>query len=383
MRTLFALALSIALVVALTSYALWTGQRTPGHYLSDLRITLAVNDGVPADRGNLLGIQPELFPADYQNIKRLHRKLAAYLQQARDRGLINPRTIVVLPEHIGTWLFASGEKAQLYQATTIGDALDWLSASNPLKFAEAMLRARGEDRVADAHLRMKAETMAHDYQTLFGGLAREFGVTLVAGSIVLPSPKLDNGQLRVGNGVLRNVSLTFGPTGVPLGPPQRQRFPAWSQRDYLRPAADAPLQVFDTPAGKLGILIGSDSWYPGNYLELDRMGVELIAIPAFVAGSGSWNAPWPADKVDGHGALPTTLAPLSEGEAWRNLTLAGQAPTRSARAGISVFMRGQFWDQGSSGHSFGSRNGHTVAETSPSASQRPADHGARLINLWL
>lgn len=51
-----------------------------------------------------------------------------------------------------------------------------------------MLTATGGDRRSDAHLRMKAEQMASDYQQLFGGLAKEFGVTLVAGSIVLPAP---------------------------------------------------------------------------------------------------------------------------------------------------------------------------------------------------
>ncbi|NAT37673.1 carbon-nitrogen hydrolase family protein, partial [Pseudomonas syringae pv. actinidifoliorum] len=110
MRKFFATCLVLLSVVSLVSYAIWTGQRPAGHYLSDLRIRLAINEGEPSERGNLLGIEPVLFPTDYQHPDRLHRKLAAYLQQARDYGLINPKTVVVLPEHIGTWLFASGEK---------------------------------------------------------------------------------------------------------------------------------------------------------------------------------------------------------------------------------------------------------------------------------
>jgi len=102
MRKLLAFTLVMALVAAVTAYLVWTQERPVAHYLSDLRISLAVNEGEPADRGNLLGIQPELFPADYQSLERLHLKLAAYLQKARDQGLINQKTIVVLPEHIGT-----------------------------------------------------------------------------------------------------------------------------------------------------------------------------------------------------------------------------------------------------------------------------------------
>lgn len=173
MRKLLGFTLIMALVAAVSAYLVWTQERPVGHYLSDLRINLAVDQGVPADRGNLLGIQPELFPADYQSLERLHLKLAAYLQNARDQGLINDKTIVVLPEHIGTWLMVSGEKNELYQATNLKEAMNWLSASNPLLFLRALISAKGDDRIDDAYLRMKAPAMARDYQVLFGGLAKD------------------------------------------------------------------------------------------------------------------------------------------------------------------------------------------------------------------
>jgi predicted amidohydrolase len=383
MRKLLGSLTAIVLVILLTSYGLWTSKRHVGHYLTDLRIQLVINDGEPGERGNLLGIQPELFPSDYSSVNRLHRKLAAYLEQARERGLINDKTVVVLPEHIGTWLFAVNEKSQFYQATTIDEAMNWLSFSNPLLFLDAMLHARGESWLDDAHLRMKARSMAQDYQSVFGGLAKEFGVTLVAGSIVLPNPQVHDEQLQVGTGALYNSSLVFGRDGLPMGQPQRQLFPSWYQRGYIRNAKDAPLNVIETPAGRLATLIGSDSWYPDNYTRLNEIGAELIAVPAFVAGNGSWTHPWRGDK---HNTLSAHLGlgaqPLTEGEAWRRLTL---APISSARAGISVFMRGQFWDQGSAGHSFASRGGQSVAEQSvspPPKGVKPG-HGAQLINLWL
>ncbi|HEX8543800.1 MAG TPA: nitrilase-related carbon-nitrogen hydrolase [Pseudomonas sp.] len=381
MRTFFAVFIAALLLIALTSYGVWTEQRPVGHYLSDLRIQLAVDDGQPGERGNLLGVQAELFPADYQSIDRLHRKLAAYLEQARDKGLINSKTIVVLPEHVGTWLFASGEKNQVYQATTIDEAMTWLSVSNPLKFMGAMLGATGENRLNDAHLRMKATSMAKDYQALFGGLAKEFGVTLVAGSIVLPEPHVVDGKLEVGSGPLFNSSLAFGSDGLPLGQPQRQLYPASYQRGYIQSAADAPLNVIDTPAGRLGILIGIDSWYPRNYSRLNDSGAELIAVPAFVVGNGGWLKPWRGEQsADLTPPVDMPAGSLSEGEAWQRLTLTSKLPGSSARAGVSVFMRGQFWDQGSAGHSFASRNGLKIVE--PSLDDKTG-HGARLINVWL
>jgi len=383
MRKVLGSLTATVLVILLVSYGLWTSKRHVGHYLADLRIQLVINDGQPGERGNLLGIQPELFPSDYSSVKRLHRKLAAYLEQAREHGLINDKTIVVLPEHVGTWLFAINEKSQFYQATTLEEALNWLAFSNPLLFVDAMFHARGRDRLQDAHLRMKANSMAQDYQDVFGGLAREFGVTLVAGSIVLPSPQVNDGQLQAGHGALYNSSLVFGRDGVPLGQPQRQLFPSGYQRGYIRPGKDAPLRVIDTPAGRLAVLIGSDSWYPDNYARLNDSGAELIAVPAFVAGSSSWSRPWHGEKHNPRAAhLDLGPKPLTEGEAWRRLAL---TPASTAKAGISVFMRGQFWDQGVAGHSFATRGGQSIAEQSITAAPKGArpGHGARLINLWL
>ena len=376
MRKLLGFTLIMALVAAVSAYLVWTQERPVGHYLSDLRINLAVDQGVPADRGNLLGIQPELFPADYQSLERLHLKLAAYLQNARDQGLINDKTIVVLPEHIGTWLMVSGEKNELYQATNLKEAMNWLSASNPLLFLRALISAKGDDRIDDAYLRMKAPAMARDYQVLFGGLAKEFGVTLVAGSIALPNPSVSQGQLQIGHGALYNTSVVFDRDGLPLGQPQRQLYPIFDERGFIEPGDENSVSVVDTPAGRLGILIGSDSWYPDNYRKLNEQGAQLIAVPAFVTGRDTWERPWRGFKsVSTPSEVSLKPEETSEGAAWRRLTLISQPPVSEATAGMSVFLRGQFWDLGSAGQSFLSRNGQVFADGDA--------RGARLLNIWL
>lgn len=376
MRKLLGFTLIMALVAAVSAYLVWTQERPVGHYLSDLRINLAVDQGVPADRGNLLGIQPELFPADYQSLERLHLKLAAYLQNARDQGLINDKTIVVLPEHIGTWLMVSGEKNELYQATNLKEAMNWLSASNPLLFLRALISAKGDDRMDDAYLRMKAPAMARDYQVLFGGLAKEFGVTLVAGSIALPNPSVSQGQLQIGHGALYNTSVVFDRDGLPLGQPQRQLYPIFDERGFIEPGDENSVSVVDTPAGRLGILIGSDSWYPDNYRKLNEQGAQLVAVPAFVIGRETWDKPWRGFKsVSTPAEISLKPEELSEGEAWHRLTLISQQPISQATAGMSVFLRGQFFDMGSAGQSFLSSNGQVFADGNA--------RGARLLNVWL
>ncbi|MBD8572611.1 MULTISPECIES: carbon-nitrogen hydrolase family protein [Pseudomonas syringae group] len=380
MRKFFATCLILVSLASLVSYALWTEQRPMGHYLSDLRIRLAINEGQPGERGNLLGIEPELFPTDYQDLSHLHRKLAAYLQQARDQGLLNARTIVVLPEHIGTWLYAAGEKNQFYQAATVDESMDWLAWSNPLKFVTAMMTAEGEKRLDDARLRMKAHSMVRDYQNVFGGLAKEFEVTLVAGSIVLPNPRVEDGQLQIGSGALYNSSVTFGSDGKPLGQPQRQLFTSRYHKRYVKAAGDSRINVIDTPAGRLGILIGTDSWYPDNYARMNQQNVDLIVVPAFVNGKNSWSGAWHGTRTHDTPTLDLEPRSLSEREAWHRLTLIAREPQSTARAGISVFLHGQFWNHGTSGQSFVSRSGQTITEQ---PLEKAADGGARLINVWL
>lgn len=376
MRKLLYLTFSMALIAALTTYAMWAADRPVGHYLSDLRIQLVVDQGTPADRGNLLGIQPELFPTDYQSPERLHRKLAAYLQQAQDQGLLNEKTIVVLPEHIGTWLMVSGEKDELYQATTLEEAMNWLAVSNPVQFVRALISAKGDSRLDDAHLRMKAKSMAKDYQTLFGGLAKAFNVTLVAGTIVLPEPSIIDGTLKVGRGALYNSSVVFGRDGVPIGQPQRQMHPVFADHDVIQANGEHTLNVVDTPAGRLGVLIGSDSWYPDNYRKLDAQGAHLVAVPAYIVGRDTWDKPWRGYKgLSTPSSVSLKAGELSEGQAWHRLTLTGQPPSSQAIAGMSVFLRGQFWDKGSAGQSFLSNNGQQFADGNA--------RGARLLNLWL
>jgi predicted amidohydrolase len=341
MRRLITLLFSFALLAGIASYAHWIEQRPGSHYLSELRSQVALDLGQPGPHGNLLGIQPELFAADYQSLARLRLKLAAYLDYARDQGLLNERTIVVLPEHIGTWLLAVGEKQELYRASERRQAMHWLAARNPLDFLGALLNAGSDARLDDALLRTKARTMARDYQQLFGDLARDYEITLVAGSIVLPEPRVQLGRLEVGRGPLYNTSLVFDRAGNPLGQPQRQAFDAGA----LASQAAERLQVVDTPAGRLAVLLGGDiSQLPQTHGR-DGENMELLAMPSDLDGQ-------PDD------------AGLDE-----------RLQAEGIRAGLKVHLRGRLWERSGQLQAFAFQAG--------SSERSASERGAQLINLWL
>ncbi len=255
------LGLAVIALAALILYLDWTQERDGGPLLSDLRtrpIEILGTPGTPGTAGNLLGVQTRLTPADYQSRERLQRKFVTYLDQARDQGLLNPRTVVVLPEHVGTGLFALGEKPEVQQARTLRDAMQWTALSHPWRFLRALLNNRSDDNCTEAVLRIKAAQMADSYQQIFGELARRYRVTLVAGSIVLPEPRLEEGRLRIGDGPLRQVSLTFGRDGAIIGPLQYKLHLSRYEQRYSK-SGPTPAPALPTPAGRLAVLIGCDA----------------------------------------------------------------------------------------------------------------------------
>ncbi|MGE8496034.1 MAG: hydrolase [Pseudomonas sp.] len=296
--------LSICFLVLLLGSGLavflnWAEKRPDAHYLSDLRSVIDSGPSTPQASGNLLLIRPQLAPADYQSPHHLQLKIASALDNARQAGLLGPQTLVVLPEHIGTWLLARDQKPELYQTRSRQEARDWLLLGNPLLAVKALLVNLDADRLDEALLRMKAEQMARDYQQVFSALAKEYQVTLLAGSILLPEPLLKDGQLSSGDGPLRNLSLVFAPDGSIQGEAYDEPWP-W------RPGARAPQQVV---VGEQRYRIERD-WRPGYpQSTVQALGSGITSPPLFLRG----NLDWPVGGASRNIHLtPRTVPQLSD-----------------------------------------------------------------------
>jgi len=337
--------------------------------------------GTDAHRGNLLGIQPFMVPLDYASEERFYAKIDGILDVAFRRGWFNEKTIVVLPEYIGTWLVAAREKPRVYQAESINNAMQTLVLSNLLSFVLALVKvlpfAKAKDVVKYSLFRMKAARMAEIYHRVFSGLAKKHAVTIVAGSIVLPSPEVSNGKLAIGDGELYNVSVVYRPDGSAYENVVRKVFPTEAELPFTAQASAIELPVFDTLAGRLGVLICADSWYPSTYEAMKAKKADLVAVPSYLGPDGIWETVWrgydgaPApDDVD-----VRDVKRIAEGEAWLKYALAGRMAGAGIAHGINVFLRGDLWDLGSDGHTIVVK-GRTVIEAKHVA-------GAAIINSWL
>jgi predicted amidohydrolase len=333
--------------------------------------------GYYTGNGNLLGIQPYFYPSDYANKATFYKKLSGYLKEAKSKGLLNRKTIVVFPEYSGTWLVACDEKAEVYSATTIEKAMQTIVITHPFSFLKNYILAPQGDKAKYAIFKMKGKEMASAYEQTFSKMAKEFGVTIVAGSIVLPNPSISDGHLEIGKGNLYNITGVFGSDGKLMDPLVVKSFPINEEKSFTSSGKPEDSPVFQTAAGKLGVIICADSWYPSIYQALKNKQAKIIAIPSYSAPDNIWATKWggyngasmPGD-VD-----KTDIGKITEVEAWLKYSMGGRAPQAGIPNGINVFLRGKLWDLGS--------DGSIITLKDDSVSKAKKVEGASLVNLWL
>ncbi len=332
--------------------------------------------GANEDRGNLLSIQPYMLPGDYASKQRFQAKLEGYFQEAKQKGWLQSKTVVVLPEYLGTWLVAADEKKWVYSASTIKGAMRILALSNPISLVRAIINAPAKNKLEYAIFKMKAASMASIYDKTMSGLAEKYKVTIVAGSIILPSPSIATGKLTSGNGPLYNVSVVYSPNGKPAALITKV-FITSDEQGLLGRGDSSQLPVINTPAGKLGVLICADSWYPQNYKTLKKKGATIVAVPSFIMGNDALDATWNGYSgfANPSDVSAADIGKITEGQAWKKYALAGRLPSTGIPYGITSCLRGQLWDLGS--------DGSTVAIAREKSFNAPNLNEAQIINMWL
>ncbi|MFN4286766.1 MAG: carbon-nitrogen hydrolase family protein [Lacibacter sp.] len=303
--------------------------------------------GAPTGQALLIALQPYMSTYSYATRFNFETTLRLYFNQLRNEGLLDTATVVVLPEYIGTWLVAAGEKEAVYSAATITDAMRTMVFSNLFSFAWNYLRAKGSDKVADALFRMKSTHMARVYAAVFSELAKEYQCTIVAGSIVLPDAYVDmDGSLRIRKGgPLYNTTAVFYPNGLPDTQLVKKQFPITEELGFTACAKPGAVPVFATAAGRMAVLICADSWYPAAYAPLQGR-ADFLVVPSLAGTDSVWQAPWqgyngappPADVDTG------LYRRISEGEAWQRYSMGTRAPQAGVHQGVNVFFTGDLWD---------------------------------------
>jgi len=337
------------------------------------------NIGTNKGKGNIIALSPYLHTYDFSSAKAFENMLRYYLNFARQKKLLSDSTVVVLPEYFGTWLVALNEKASVYSDTSITDAMQTIVYSNLFSFAKAYLVSTGKDREKEAIFRMKAQKMAYVYQQTLSKLSKEYKLTIVAGSIVLPEPEIENGILKIHpNGKIYNVSVVYDMSGKARSPFIKKVFPINSELGFTSKANNPETPVFITPLGKIAVLICADSWFPQSYTSLNHKDIKAVVSPAYVNTTDVWNAKW---KGYDYGTPPDVTQAdknnLTEVEAWKKYAVVARAKPAGIPYALNVFLRGDFWNLGSDGNTL------LLKQDSLIEAKDQVEKTGSLINLWL
>ncbi|KAE8346190.1 carbon-nitrogen hydrolase [Aspergillus arachidicola] len=117
------------------------------------------------------------------------------------------------------------------------------------------------------------------YQTL----AKELNICIVPGTIVedhSPTNESTSTDTQPKDPILYNTAYFISNDGSILSSYRKKNI--WHpERPYLTSSGSDPHEVFDTPIGKVGLLICWDLAFPEAFRELIAAGAEVVVVPTF------------------------------------------------------------------------------------------------------
>lgn len=308
-------------------------------------------DGKPTE-SVLIGIEPYLTQFQYSTEEAFYFEMSRYLNRAKSDGyIIKDHTVVILPEYIGTWFAITEEDKSLFVEDSLEAAMTGLVKNHIFSFLTTYLfdKSHADDSLKESLFRMKAKSMAEIYQSVFSRLAREYGVIIIPGSIVLPQPEISNGKIVVTDGPLENVSFYFHSDGSVDSKISRKIYPTADELPFLTAGRLADSPVYDSPIGKLSTIICADSWYPDVYRNLAN--VDVVVIPSLITPASSYHSIWPGysgfeNPVD---VDSNDYGKITEQQAWQKYAMPSRIQSTKVKAGMNVFFRGHIFDLDSAG----------------------------------
>ncbi|RYU94016.1 carbon-nitrogen hydrolase family protein [Emticicia agri] len=367
------------LFLVMIAYLIWANTGIGSKATQTLKLDVAEAYGDSSSKGNIVGVQAFMEPIDYASEENFSRKIRFYLEGAKKKGwLIPTKTLVVFPEYFGTWLVTLHEKESIYHAPKIEEGLQTMVLRNIGKFFTTYISSPDsvKDKVKYSFFAMKAPTIAKVYQETFAKLAKEYQVTIVGGSILLPEPIVEYGVLKTGKGQLYNTSVVFEFDGQINSKLIKKAYPTADELGFICPVKPETIPVFQTPIGRMGVLICADAWFSEAYQSLKTKAVDFVITPSYSNGIGYWAKPWSGySGAETPDEAKADVGKISLGEAWVKYAMGTRATTEAGvNKGMNVFLQGNLWDLGA--------DGSTIV-LSDSARATPHIGKSALINLWL
>ncbi|WP_244594440.1 hydrolase, carbon-nitrogen family protein [Leptospira ryugenii] len=306
-------------------------------------------NGVDRKYGNIVGMQVFLFAKDFAKQEWWALRLEELLKKGKDANIYDRKTIIILPENIGTGLVFLGEKDFVFEKETWQEAMDAFVKKHESELQSFLPDSKKPKATWEAAFRYRSEEMAKVYQETFSKLANTYKVPILAGSIILPSPKVVNGNLVVDpKGPLYNVSVPFSADGRVMAPLLKKTILTEEEKQILEPGEKNQDRTWIVPGWKVGVFMGSEVFSLPLYESLRGRPLDgLVAMSASLS---------PLDTKSLADLIPEDISSLSENQIWETQGLPKHIKLTRAVDLVHVFLHGDFFGTNPKGRTFNLRD---------------------------
>lgn len=281
-------------------------------------------NGTDRKYGNLVGIQLVLQPEDFVKEEWWRERIEETLNKAKSSAIFDRKTIVILPEHTGTGLIFLEEKSRFINADSL----------------EIALKTKGETFSLSDLFYLKAEKMADVYVRTFSELAKQYNVPILAGTIILPNPKIVKGSLVLDSkGPLFNVAIPFSADGKLMDPLVKKSLLTEEELKILSPGETTQDRVWVVPGWKVAILIGQEVFDINIYNRLVGKPIDGLISPSASYPNMKWQS------ID-----------LEDSNVWKTEGIPKFIKSTKAQDLVQVFLAGHLYGQQWKGKTFNLRD---------------------------
>ena len=295
-----------------------------------------VLNGTDRKLGNLIAIEPNFLPLDFYSAENFKKSLRPIFEKAKNEKIIDRKTLIILPEHVGTGLYLINENKAAY-FSSYSSSFNEIKSSHKneieeyQKFCETSTCSKNTLEW-ESIIYLKKDEVAKIYNDTFSELAKEYSVSIIAGSIILPEPKIIKGELVAGEGKLYNSSVTYLPSGKAIDQIIKKINLSQWEKDLLTPGEIKQDLIITVPGWKVGVFIGIDSFYSSVYSQISKSKVDGLVSPA---------SSFISDKITDES---NKLLELQEPDTWHRYSLKDRSVETNAKVYLQVFWNGSIWD---------------------------------------
>lgn len=307
----------------------------------------ALNFGADRKMGNIIGVQAFVAPLEYSTEKRFFEKTENYLLEAKKKGWLNSKSLIVFPEHYGSFLFLVDEPASVFQSEDYKEAINKIISKKSPEYYKSYPFSKSQNPSTETVLRIKSSQMKKIYQDTFSTLSRIYQVNIIAGSIALPSTFIKNGDLELSdNGALENSGFLFLPDGKIHESKFSKKNLNSLEKMILAPGDSGKQKVkLSSWSEEFGILYSLDSLYLKNYTnDLLDNDIDIIVSPSSLIDGESID--WSLPEIYMNASeqkKPPEIINQDFFQNWTKYSILEKMKVTQARIGFQVFLQGKIF----------------------------------------